>query len=121
MKYSRLPIAVIALGLLLTVLGHDALMASAPHPMSPSGHTSHAGHTSPAGHHESPVLPDGMECGAATGVHPKPSTSFDVNDSAMSHSLPQAIDELTGFLPHWSVAPGHPPDTRRALLQVYLN
>jgi hypothetical protein len=115
MEQIRSSIALISLGLLLTMLGHDALMASAPHPLAPAGHTSHAGH------HEFPAPPDGMECGPTAGVHPKPSTSFDVTDSAMSHALPWATDEIIGFFPHWSVAPGHPPDIRRALLQVYLN
>lgn len=112
MEYIRSYIAAIALGFLLTILGHDALMAADPHPFANAGH---------AGHHEAPVPPNDIECGPTTGMHPKPSTTLDVDDSATSDSLPPASDERTGFLPHWSVAPDHPPDIKRALLQVYLN
>jgi len=108
-ELARLHIAAIALGLILTVLGHDALMAADPHP------------STDAGHHESPVPASETKCGSITGMHPKTSNPLDVDDSALSHSLPRAIEQLTGFLPHWSVEPDHPPDTRRALLQVYLN
>ncbi len=112
MKYIQSHTPVITLGFLLTILGHEVLMAAAPHPSAHPGH---------AGFHEAPALPKDIECGPTTGMHSKPSSTFDSDDSAMSNSLPPATEELTGFLPHWFAAPDHPPDVRRALLQVYLN
>lgn len=113
--YSRSSIAAICLGLLLTVLGHDALMSADPH----AGGS--AGHIDLGGHHESPVPPDDIDCGPITGMHLKPSNTLDVDATAVAPSSPFGIEEHVSFSPHWSVAPGHPPDTRRALLQVYLN
>jgi len=109
-NFARSHIAAIALGLILTVLGHDALMAADPHPSSTD-----------AGHRESPLPAHENECGPTTGVHSKAANGPDVDDSTMAPLLPRASEELTGFLPHWSVAPDHPPDVRRALLQVYRN
>lgn len=112
MDSIRSHIAEIALGLLLIILGHDALMAADPH------HAADAGH---AGHHEAPAPANQTECGPTTGMHAKPSNTLDVDHSATSGSLPQATEEFTGFVPHWSVEPDHPPDIKRALLQVYRN
>jgi len=117
-EYIRSSFAAIALGLLLTMLGHDALMSADPHPAGTAGHVRHLGQGE---HRESPVPPDDLDCGPITGMHLKPSNLLDVDHAALVHSLPRVTDVLAGFLPHWSVAPGHPPDTRRALLQVYLN
>ncbi|CAA9550391.1 MAG: hypothetical protein AVDCRST_MAG87-817 [uncultured Thermomicrobiales bacterium] len=115
MQHIRSSIAAISLGFLLTVFGHDALMSAAPH--ADGG----AGHLDPGRHHESPLPPDEYDCGPIAGMHLKPSNALDVDDPAVTHPLPRVTDGLAGFLPHWSVAPGHPPDTRRALLQVFRN
>lgn len=115
MEHIRSLIAAIALGFLLTILGHDALMAADPHSFA------NAGHGGRAGHHEFPPPPSDIDCGPITGMHQKTSNTLDVDDAAVAPSLPSRIEELGSFRPHWSIAPDHPPDTRRAFLQVYLN
>ena len=112
MEHIRSSIVAISLGFLLTLFGHDVLMAADPHPAGTAGQGEH---------HDSPAPPDDIECGPINGMHLKPPYLLDVDDAALAHSLPRTTGERTGFLPHWSVVPGHPPDIRRALLQVYLN
>lgn len=119
MGYNRSFIAAIALAMLLTVLGHDALMAADPHASSNAGFHSHPDHD--AHDHDASAPVDTIQCGPATGIHPTLSRTLDVDNAAVAPSLPSRIEELGGFRPHWSIAPDHPPDTRRALLQVYLN
>ena len=112
MTFARLHIAAIALGVMLTVFGHDALMATDPHTFAEIGH---------AGHHESPAPANDTECGPITGMHAKPSHERDFDDPGVAQALPQATGEPTAFLAHRSAEPEHSPSTRRALLQVYLN
>jgi hypothetical protein len=106
-------IAVIALGLVVILFGHDTLMMADPHPL-------HYGHVD---HHESPSLARAHSggCGPTTGAHPQTANGLGVDDQAAEKSISYVTPQVTGFVPHWSVDPDHPPATKRALLQVYLN
>lgn len=101
-------IGAITLGLLLTLFGHDVLMASGPHPSVLSAQNHHA----PA--------PD-RECGPTRGAHPQLPSQINLDCQAASLSTSSILHPVTGFLPHWSIDPGHPPAIKRAFLQVYLN
>jgi hypothetical protein len=125
-------IKLIALALLLTVLAHDAVMAGDPH---------HAGHDA-SDHHASPAMPahhtgtassiaghDGgylvagshVPCGPMIAV--RPGTVSDLLPDPATHSLirPLRADSAPMQAPVDDEEPAHPPDVRRALLQVFLN
>ena len=126
-------IIAIACGLLLVVLGHDTLMAANPHAMATgtrpeaqvtAAHASH--HTT---HHQAVVdAPDPVgepaghaPCGTLHGVRPQPAPDLVpdvVSDAALV--LPVPAPARMAAAPTWDV-PAHPPDVRRALLQVFLN
>lgn len=109
MEHIRSHIATIVFGLLLTLFGHDAVMAVGPHP---SAHSTY---------HESPSPATEVDCGLTTGAQPQSTIQLDVDDLAVDLPLSEVTRDIAGFLPHWVVAPDHPPDVKRALLQVYLN
>lgn len=104
-------IAAIALGLVVTLFGHDALMVAAPH-TSTLDHA--AGRESSSPEHDE-------RCGPTTGAYPQIANELDVDAHAAGQPISHMTQSATGFFPHWSVDPDHPPATRRALLQVYLN
>ena len=118
-------LAAIALGLLAIVLGHDALMAADPHAPAPPGAHAPSGEVAaslgrdPAGAHG---RVDSDPCGLLVGLRPTAPLDLDVDLPAAS--VPGAIlaGELAvrGVRGGWQ-EPGHPPDVRRALLQVFLN
>lgn len=110
MEHIRSHIAAIAFGLVVTLFGHDALMVADPHTTPEFNH---------AIDHELPVHDE--SCGRTTGAYPQIANGLDVDAQAAGQPISQLIQQAIGFFPHWSVEPHHPPDTRRALLQVYLN
>ncbi|HVL25724.1 MAG TPA: hypothetical protein VM450_16665 [Thermomicrobiales bacterium] len=115
MRRAAAHLAAIALGMLLIVLGHDAIMAANPHA---------AGHG--AAHASAPhvVAPDHQDvpCGPTIGIRPQPGDDLDATGHLpaliVADALPLAARPA---LPITWVDPDHPPDVRRALLQVFLN
>lgn len=111
--------------LVLLLLGHDALMAAAPHRESTSG--MHQGHTLHApgygqGIAEVMAVADGALCLMADDIRrATPETSPpDGPEQEVEPAVPVPPRRESGRI-SWSVAPSHPPGVRRALLQVYLN
>jgi len=97
-----------ALGLLLVVLGHDTLMAANPHA---SEH---------AAHERAPVqAPEA--CGPTQGVQTPSSSDLDLHGTVGAPLLVSLAALAAPDVPRWWSEPSHPPDVRRALLQVYLN
>ncbi len=107
--HIRSRFATIAFGLLVPLLGHDALMAASPR--LPTHATSH----------ESSESAIEVDCGPTTGVNPQATDDSGIDDTSVVRIVPGVTQGIAGFLPHWSVEPGHPPAVKRALLQVYLN
>ena len=104
-------IAVIALGLILTLFGHDVLMVAGPH----------APTLDHAAEHESQSPANDESCGPTTGAYPQIANLFNVDVQSAGQPILLVPPQVTGFFPHWSVDPDHPPATKRALLQVYQN
>jgi antitoxin (DNA-binding transcriptional repressor) of toxin-antitoxin stability system len=137
MPWSR--IKTIALLLLFTVLAHDAVMAGDPH--SASHHSIHTSasndaplvhrtgivpHTSmpvTAPHHGAPVLIAGHEapCGQVVALRPPAPPDFLPDREATGIIRVLSAAEVTVAEPVRRDDPDHPPDVRRALLQVFLN
>jgi hypothetical protein len=106
----RMHITTLAFGMLLTVFGHDAMMAADPHIRE------HAVHET-----SSTSVPMTSTCGPTHGARPDTDNDATPDDSAGNPVVPQ-ITETSGIhLLRWWTEPAHPPDVRRALLQVYLN
>jgi len=112
-EYIQSHLTMLALGLIMSLSGHDALMVTGPHPL-PHEHMEH--------HESASRAPAPVEnCGPTTGVHPQSANGLDVDDESARRSTFCMTPRLAGFIPHWSVDPDHPSATKRALLQVYLN
>jgi hypothetical protein len=111
----RSHIAIIALGLLLIVFGHDAAMTTDPHDVAVAD--VHAAH-----HDDAQTPPDDAPCGPVEGVRPQP-LDDDMRGDAPAPCLvvPEGIAAAIPSAPRWWSEPDHPPDVRRALLQVFLN
>lgn len=113
----------IALVMLLTTLLHDVTMAGDPHDVAPEHSATHTGHDHPGS--PPPPAPSGgtesaSECGSFEKLRP-PSAGLDLPGE---RTLPpdSGSEEASAVA---SVSrdeePDHPPDVRRALLQVFLN
>lgn len=101
-------IGALTLGLLLAFFAHDVLMAS-------GSHTS-----AYVAHHHNELEPE-RECGLTRGTHTQTASGFNVDDQTAGQPTAPLTHKMTGFVPHWSIDPDHPPAIKRALLQVYLN
>ena len=127
-------IRLIALILLFTVLGHDAVMAGNPHAASHQHHehqlsAAHSGHGT-SGFGETvpdaggPLLsPEGERpCGSLDALRP-PAPAPDLLSDRIDAGIiqPRVADRLPRRAPDRGNEPDHPPDVRRALLQVFLN
>ncbi len=113
MTRPRSHIAIIALGLLLIVFGHDTVMVTDPHDV---GGVRHAAH-----HDDAHTPPDDAPCGPVEGVRPQGADGLDVDAPSPCLVVPEGIAPAIPMAPRWWSEPDHPPDVRRALLQVYLN
>ena len=103
MEHIQSYFASIAFGLLLALVGHDAHLSAQATPPEPSGSATD------------------VECGPITGIQPQASNDPGGDDTPAIQEKPGRAQGISGFSPHWSVEPDHPPAIRRALLQVYLN
>jgi hypothetical protein len=130
-------IKIIALLLLLTMLAHDTVMAGDPHAVS--HHQAHAqrsggGSAETGGPHHASMTADGLAghgpvlleagespCGPVISLRPPspPDLLPDRGTAGLIRSLP--VDEASVTAPVRRDDPDHPPDVRRALLQVFLN
>ncbi len=103
---------VLALVVLLTLIAHDAVMAAGPHEPWAAHYVLHgAGDDAPETNCH---LPDSLRPVPPDG--PAPDTSSVILIAALMMPLRQEIGHIAR-----SMAPGQPPDVRRAFLQVYLN
>jgi hypothetical protein len=110
--YPRTRIAVIALGMLLSILGHDAIMVTNPHEVE----TAHAAHHD-VGHASS----DDVPCGTIEGVRSPSADDLDTDAPAPCLVMSDGMTVAIPVTPEWWSVPDHPPDVKRAMLQVYLN
>jgi len=98
--------------MLLAVFGHDAVMAANPHASAHAATT----HEAPAGHAAD------APCGPTQGVRSQ------ADDDPLPDTYPLATlailvtpsSTAPAMPPTWT-EPDHPPDVRRALLQVFRN
>lgn len=127
-------IKLIALALLLTVLAHDAVMAGNPHHGTTQTVEHHAAAAMNAAPMEMPgamaeAAPDGpalnaaseTPCGATVAVRPGSGSDLLLNREAGALIRPMTADAALVLPPVHGEEPAHPPDVRRALLQVFLN
>ena len=117
------------LALLLALVGHDALMASAPYPASAS-RPANAAHAAVADNHaagsevdhpENPRLPEHpSDCGTTGVAVSCLGNQQDLDGLAPPPEVTTSVAKSEAFLPKpvWA-EPFWPPGTRRALLQVY--
>lgn len=97
---------------LLVLVGHDAVMAAGPHEPGASHHAAHG----------SGDMASGMTCHVPEGIRatppglPAPDISSAILIAVVSVPLRQQVRQITT-----GMEPDHPPDVRRAFLQVYLN
>ncbi len=110
MRLELTSLPAIALAVVLVLLGHDALMVANPHAEASSHGTPATGELLPA----PCVLQDVA-----------PATSPGLSTAQMSHAacmvLPIVLQQELRVERVWQPAPDHPPDVRRAFLQVFLN
>lgn len=93
---------------LLVLFGHDLVMATEPHALA----SSHADHAETLERTET-------DCGSLEGSPMSSSTVPDLHAEVALLFVPaRALDSPRAA---WRIEPSHPPDVRRALLQVYLN
>lgn len=111
MTQRAISLPVLAL-LLLALVGHDAVMAAGPHEAEASHHAEH----------DTGDMPSGISCHVPEGMRatppdlPAPDTSNAILIAVVLMPLRQEAQPIvTGM------EPDHPPDVRRAFLQVYLN
>lgn len=113
MTQSVISFPVLPLVVLLALLGHDAVMAANPHGGAEMSHHAARG----AGDMASDMtchVPEGIRA-TPPGV-PAPDTSSSVLIAVVLMPLRQEVRQIaTGM------EPDHPPNVRRAFLQVYLN
>lgn len=106
----RIWLPVATLVTLVLLLGHDAMMATDPH-----------GQASAREHHHV-MEQEASSCLAIEGARvDRP--DLPAPDGAAA-DFPIVLASVPGQPPSdiaWREAPGHPPDVRRALLQVFLN
>lgn len=125
-------IKLVALALLLTVLAHDAVMAGDPHAAGHNAERHHAGasvHESlpaPALHRAeqaSTYLLLAGETPCDPTIAARPSSAADLLPDRAAEALiqPGAADASLPLAPVSGEEPTHPPNVRRALLQVFLN
>lgn len=107
-RHGWLP--VLALVIFGFLLGHDALMAADPHRPSSPDHTHAADIVSVS----ACPMPDGVRPIAPDVPLPDVMNAAFVIEPLL---LPRLDTSPTG----WGIWPDHPPDVRRALLQVFLN
>ena len=110
MRLELTSLPAIALAIVLVLLGHDALMATNPH-AEPSSHgASTTGEPLPA------------PCAL---LDVAPAASPGLSTAQASHAacmvLPIVLQQEMRVERAWEPAPDHPPDVRRAFLQVFLN
>jgi hypothetical protein len=112
-------IPLLALLMISMVVGHDLLMAADAH-QGAGPATAHA--SAPADGHEHHAGPALETCADLDAVRQAGSllAGLDGPPAALP-SLPFALADAPGFLARWNLAPGDPPDIRRAFLQVFLN
>jgi len=110
LRLERTSLPAIALAIVLVLLGHDALMAANPHAESSS-------HGAPAT--GEPLPAPCMLLDVAPAASPGLSTAQASHAACMACSIaPQHEIRVERA---WELAPDHPPDVRRAFLQVFLN
>lgn len=126
-------IKLIALALLLTVLAHDTVMAGDPHAAGEHAGGHHASVSMPAHHtglattplaeHDGERLVAGshLPCGPTIAVRPGSVLELLPDPEATALIRPLRADSAPLHAPVDGEEPAHPPDVRRALLQVFLN
>ncbi len=123
----RKHLKLIALLLALTLVGHDGAMAGDAHgsPAARADSTGQHHHDAHSGHLHDTAPADRTdpesECGPVMNVSPhRPDSSHPILPTTLLATPPDQVNAL--ILPAVrAIEPDHPPDIRRALLQVFLN
>lgn len=124
MSLLRRVIPLLALLTLITVVGHDLLMAADAH-QGTGPVTVHASSSASHVHGHHAEHDAHAIQGACTGLEAaRQGTGWAVDldgPGAIVTPLQADLALQPGPLVAWSIPPGDPPDVRRAFLQVYLN
>lgn len=108
MSSERVPLPLLAVITLVMLVGHYVLMSADPH----------APDISRAVEHDTPAI----HCHLPDGAWPASPDSLDAAPLALVQpSWLRVCESRLIVSVAWDSAPGYPPDTWRALLQVFLN